>query len=342
MADAPYDSIVLISFGGPEGPDDVIPFLENVTAGRGVPRERLAEVGEQYAQFGGVSPINEQNRALIAALRDGLDRADIDLPIFFGNRNWHPMLGDTVAEMADAGHRRALGIVTSAFGSYSGCRQYREDIAAATEGTELTIDKAPQYWRHPGFLGPMAERVRDALDALGDAADRARLVFTAHSIPTSWTPTMPYVPQLEAAAGHISSVVFPDDPARAAAWDLVYQSRSGPPQVPWLEPDVNDHLRDLHDEGVDTVVVVPVGFVSDHMEVMFDLDTQARETAAELGMTMVRAGTVGTHPGFVAALRHLVEEAVSGAEPLRVVAEPAHTPCSPGCCDRPVARRPGT
>ena len=342
MADLPYDSIVLISFGGPEGPDDVIPFLENVTAGRGVPRERLAEVGEQYAQFGGVSPINEQNRALIAALRAELDSAGIDLPIWFGNRNWHPMLGDTVAEMIEAGHRRALGIVTSAFGSYSGCRQYREDIAAATEGTELTIDKAPQYWRHPGFLEPMAERVRDALAELGDAAGEARLVFTAHSIPTAWTPTSPYVPQLEAAAGHVAGAVFPDDPDRAAAWDLVYQSRSGPPQVPWLEPDVNDHLRDLHERGVDTVVVVPLGFVSDHMEVMFDLDTQARETADELGMTMVRAGTVGVHPSFVAALRALVEEAVAGAEPLRVVAEPAHTPCSPGCCDRPVSRRPGS
>ena len=342
MADLPYDSIVLISFGGPEGPDDVIPFLENVTAGRGVPRERLAEVGEQYAQFGGVSPINGQNRALIAALRQALDDAGIDLPIFFGNRNWHPMLGDTVAEMVQAGHRRALGIVTSAFGSYSGCRQYREDIAATTDGTELTIDKAPQYWRHPGFLEPMAERVRDALAQLGDAAADARLVFTAHSIPTSWTPTSPYVPQLEAAAGHVAAAVFPAEPDRATAWDLVYQSRSGPPQVPWLEPDINDHLRAIHDQGVDTVVIVPLGFVSDHMEVMFDLDTQAAETAAELGMTMVRAGTVGTHPSFVAALRGLVEEALFDTEPLRAVAEPAHTPCSPGCCDRPVSRRPST
>lgn len=340
MADLAYDSIILISFGGPEGPDDVIPFLENVTAGRGVPRERLAEVGEQYAQFGGVSPINDQNRALIEALSGALDEAGVDLPIFFGNRNWHPLLGDTVTEMIEAGHRRALGIVTSAFGSYSGCRQYREDIAAATEGTDLTIDKAPQYWRLAGFLDPMAQRVRDALAELGDGAADARLVFTAHSIPTAWTPTSPYVPQLQAAAGHIAAAVHPDDPTRAAAWDLVYQSRSGPPQVPWLEPDINDHLRDLHQRGIDTVVVVPVGFVSDHMEVMFDLDTQARDTAAELGMTMVRAGTVGTHPSFVAALRGLVEEALFGTGPLRVVAEPAITPCSPGCCDRPVSRRP--
>lgn len=340
MTDLPYDSIVLISFGGPDGPDDVLPFLQNVTAGRGVPPERLAEVGEQYAMFGGVSPINAQNRALIDALRNALDEAGIALPIAFGNRNWHPLLTDTVAEMRAAGHRRALGIVTSAFGSYSGCRQYREDIAAATDGTGLTIDKAPQYWRLPGFLDPMAERVRDALAQLGDAASDARLVFTAHSIPTAWVPASPYVGQLRAAAGHIAAAVFPDDPGRAGAWDLVYQSRSGPPQVPWLEPDINDHLRDLHRQGVSAVVVVPVGFVSDHMEVMFDLDTQARATADDLGMSMVRAGTVGTHPDFVGALRSLVEEALGGTGPLRVVAEPGRTPCSPGCCDRPVSRRP--
>ena len=337
----PFDSIVVISFGGPEGPDDVIPFLENVTAGRGVPPERLAEVAEQYHLFGGVSPINAQNRALIEALRAQLDAAGIDLPIHWGNRNWAPYLSDTVHEMVAAGHRRAIGIVTSAFGSYSGCRQYREDIAAATEGTPLEIHKPPHYWSHPGFLGPMAQRVGDALAQLGDDAARARLVFTAHSIPASWVEHSPYVGQLRAAAAHVAALVFPDDPERAAAWDLVYQSRSGPPQVPWLEPDINDHLQALADQGVDTVVVAPLGFVSDHMEVVFDLDTQAQATADRLGMRMARAGTVGTHPDFVAALGGLVEAAISDADPLRVVAEPGRVPCSAGCCDRPAGRPPG-
>lgn len=331
-----FDAIVLQSFGGPEGPDDVVPFLENVTRGRGIPRERLAEVGEHYFLFGGRSPINDQNRALIDALRSALDAAGIDLPIYWGNRNWTPYLGDTVAEMVAAGHRRALVVATSAFGSQSGCRQYREDLAAATAELDDAIElhKIPPYWNHPGFLDAMADRLEQTLAALGDRRDDARLVFTAHSIPTAWTETAPYVGQLRAAATHLVDRVAP-----GADWDLVYQSRSGPPQVPWLEPDIVDHLGRLHDRGVDVVAVTPVGFVSDHMEVVYDLDTEAAARAAELSMTMVRTPTVGTHPAFVAGLAELIGAALEGRDRLVAVAEPAGATCGSGCCV--VARRPG-
>ncbi len=342
MTDTPYDSIVVISFGGPEGPDDVIPFLENVTRGRGVPRERLAEVATQYDMFGGRSPINEQNLALIDALTAALAEVGIDLPIHYGNRNWHPYLADTAAEMAEAGHRRAIGIVTSAFGSYSGCRQYREDIVAATDGLPLQIDKLRHYWNHPGFIEAMVDRVATSFDELGESSGEARLVFTAHSIPTAWTPTSPYIDQLEAAGAEVARLVGERRGAPVKGWDLVFQSRSGPPQVPWLEPDVNDHLEALAAAGEQTVVVSPLGFVSDHMEVVYDLDTQAAATAAELGMRMVRSPAVGTHPAFVAGLANLVEEALGRvAQPLTAVGEPWPTPCPEGCCDRPAPPRRG-
>ena len=328
MSAGASDALLLLSFGGPEGPDDVLPFLENVTRGRNVPRERLEEVAEQYDRFGGVSPINEQNRALLAALRDELAGRGIDLPVHWGNRNWAPFVEDTMAELADADHRRVLALATSAYASYSACRQYLEDIerARAHVGAAApVVDKIRPYWDHPGFRGAVRDRVADAVE---QAPDGARLVFTAHSIPLSMASTSDYELQLRAVAAATADAVIP-----GADWDLVFQSRSGPPQVPWLEPDIVDHLHALHDGGSDAVVVAPIGFVSDHMEVKFDLDTQAAEAADGLGITMVRAGTVGTHPAFVAGLVDLVEQYTAGDG----------AACPPGCCpppSRPASVRP--
>lgn len=327
--EAPFDAVVLVSFGGPEGPEDVLPFLRNVTAGRNIPDERLAVVGEHYALFGGVSPINGQNRALVEALRNELDRAGIDLPVYWGNRNWHPLLTDTASAMAQAGHKRALALVTSAFGSYSGCRQYTEDLRRAQDGVDgLQLVKARLYWNHPGFIEAMADRITDALDRLPSDDAPTRLVFTAHSIPTAWIAAAPYVDQLRAAAGHLAELTAP-----GLAWDLAFQSRSGPPQVPWLEPDIVDHLGDLSGRDVERVVVVPLGFVSDHMEVVYDLDTEAAAAADDLNMTFVRAATAGTHPAFVAMLRDLVVEQIEGAPARSVLGEAWPNPCPQGCCD---------
>lgn len=334
MADTAYDAILLLSFGGPEGPADVIPFLENVTRGRGVPRERLAEVAEQYEVFGGVSPINEQNRALLAELRTELDRRGYnDLPLYWGNRNWAPFVEDTVAEITEAGHDRVLALTTSAYSSYSSCRQYLEDIerARAEIGASAPpIDKVRPYWNHPGFLDAMTERVREAQSELPGG----HLVFTAHSIPVSMATTSDYEAQLRDVASQVADAVD------GSAWDLVFQSRSGPPQVPWLEPDIVDHLGALADAGTTEVIVVPIGFVSDHMEVKFDLDTQAARAADELGITMVRAGTVGTHPVFVAGLVDLLEEHLTGQpSQARGPLGPRRWPCAADCCPAP-ARPP--
>ncbi len=325
MSAGAYDALLLLSFGGPEGPEDVLPFLENVTRGRNVPRERLEEVAEQYDRFGGVSPINEQNRALIAALRDELAGRGIDLPVHWGNRNWAPFVEDTMAELADGGHHRVLAIATSAYASYSACRQYLEDIERARShvgDAAPVVDKIRPDWDHPGFRAAVHDRVADAVER---APDGARLVFTAHSIPLSMASTSDYELQLRAVAAATAEAVAPE-----ADWDLVFQSRSGPPQVPWLEPDIVDHLHALHDGGTAAVVVAPIGFVSDHMEVKFDLDTQAAEAADGLGITMVRAGTVGTHPAFVAGLVDLVEQYAAGDG----------AACAPGCCPPP--SRPAT
>ena len=288
MADLPYDAILLVSFGGPEGPDDVIPFLENVTRGRGIPRERLAQVGEHYAHFGGVSPINEQCRRQRAALERALADAGMSLPVYWGNRNWDPYLSDEIERMAEDGVTRALAVFTSAYSSYSGCRQYRENIIAARDEVaerrpDLTIphiDKVRAYYDHPGFIEPFAEATRTAVDELGEDA-RSTLVFTAHSIPMSMASTSDYEAQLAEAARLVAERVA--DPAPPHT--LVWQSRSGPPQVPWLEPDVNDEIRRLADTGVESIVIVPVGFVSDHIVVMWDLDEEAGATAADAGIS---------------------------------------------------------
>lgn len=341
--DVHYDAVVVVSFGGPEGPDEVMPFLENVTRGRGVPRERLEEVAKQYlATSGGVSPINEQNRALVESLERELADHGIDLPVYWGNRNWHPFLADTVAQMAGDGIERALAFVTSAYSSYSGCRQYREDLEAArleVGDRAPVIDKIRQFWNHPGFIEPFREGLSDALGQL-DAGqrERARLVFTAHSLPLSMAATSDYQTQLDDAVALVADEVAP-----VLERDLVWQSRSGPPQVPWLEPDICDHLRALADDGVDTVVVVPIGFVSDHQEIRFDLDTQAAEVAEERGMTFLRVPTPGTHPAFVAMVRELVTERLDPAAPRRALGPlgPRADRCAADCCPPPQRARGG-
>ena len=325
-----YDAILLVSFGGPEAPDEIVPFLENVTRGRGIPRERLEQVGAHYHLFGGRSPINDQCRELIAALEPALAEAGIDLPVYWGNRNWTPMLQDTVQQMADDGIEHAIAFVTSATSSYSGCRQYRENILAAREAVDGApmIDKIRQYYDHPGFIEPMIDNVRSALASVPEGS---RLVFTAHSIPMSMASTSDYEAQLTEASRLIAEAVGHGE------WDLVWQSRSGPPQVPWLEPDVNDHLESLVDGGgVPGVVIVPVGFISDHMEVMYDLDTEAKATAERLDLPFARAATVGTDPRFVAAIVELIEERRSGA-PKRALGTLEIRPdvCRENCCPAP-------
>lgn len=335
----PYDAILLVSFGGPEKRDDVMPFLENVTRGRSVPRERLLEVAEHYYRFDGVSPINAQNRALLAALRALLDSQGPALPLYWGNRNWQPLLTETVARMADDGIRRALAFVTSAFASYSSCRQYLEDIARARAEVGArapVIDKLRLYWDHPGFIEPMVEHTEAALAMLpDDARGEAHLAFTAHSVPRSTADTSAYVAQLEEASGLVAARLRSRHP-----WALAFQSRSGPPSQPWLEPDIRDHLAALRARGVTEVVLVPIGFVSDHLEVQWDLDIEAAARARELGMRLTRAATVGTHPGFVAMIRELVRERTGDAPRLALGrGGPAPDICAPGCCLAP-ARPP--
>ncbi len=314
-----------------------MPFLRNVTRGRDVPTRRLEEVAEHYLARGGRSPINDQNRALVAALEPRLRDAGVDLPVYWGNRNWRPLLAEVAEAMRADGIRRALAFVTSAFGSYSGCRQYREDIARAVAGCggEPEIHKLRLYWNHPGFIEPMAEGVRDALCCLGGAGATGppRLVFTAHSIPTAMAAGAPYERQLREAASLIAERV-PPGAGGALRWDLVYQSRSGPPQVPWLAPDVVDHLEVLHREGVGDVILVPLGFVSDHMEVIHDLDDEAAGAAAALGMRLVRSPTVGTHPAFVDMIVELIAERLDPAAPRRALgcSGPWPDTCATTCC----------
>ena len=332
-----YDAVLVLSFGGPEGRDDVIPFLENVLRGKNVPHERMLEVAEHYYHFDGVSPINEQNRALIAALRNELTTQDsiaqgLDLPVYWGNRNWHPLLAQTLRQMQADGVRRVLAFVTSAMSSYSGCRQYLEDIdrARAEVGDGAPeVHKLRAFYNHPGFIEAMQSRVRDALEELRqpDTAS-AHIVFTAHSIPNVMADNCPYVEQLEEST-RLVMAAFPDCTSA-----LVYQSRSGPPTQPWLEPDICDYLRDVHARGEEeSVVIVPIGFISDHMEVLFDLDTEARDLCDEIGLSMVRAGTAGTHPSFVRMIRDLIAERVAGAPQLAVGRfGPRHDVCPADCC----------
>ncbi len=341
-----YDGFVLLAFGGPEGPDDVLPFLRNVTRGRGIPDERLAEVAGHYHHFGGVSPINAQCRTLLAALRAEFDRSGVDLPLYWGNRNWAPYLTDTVRQMRADGVRRALAFVPSPYGSYSSCRQYWDDIdvARAQVGPAAPqIDKLRHYHDHPGFVGPHADAVAAALATLPPRRrDTTRIVYTAQSIPTVMARQAGphggrYEAQLREVAALVTGRAAPDLP-----WDLVWQSRSGPPQVPWLAPDINDHLADLAASGTTSVVVSPIGFTSDHIEVLWDLDNEAAGTARTLGLDYARAATPGDDPRFVTMIRELVTERLDPTVPRQALGDiPTWDFCDVGCCPAP-RRGPAT
>jgi ferrochelatase len=339
-SDTPFDALLVVSFGGPESRDDVLPFLERVLRGRNVPQERMYEVAEHYYHVGGASPINTQVRELIAALRRELDSHGIHLPVYWGNRNWHPLLPDAVRQMAADGVRRALAYVTSAFSSYSGCRQYLENIEAARVDVGPSapeIDKLRVFYNHPGFVAATAAQVRAAWSKLPAArAAEATILFTAHSIPLRMACGCDYVMQLEETSSLVGQALG------TTRWRLVYQSRSGPPSQPWLEPDICGALRRLGEEAPGTdVVIAPIGFLSDHVEVLYDLDVEAQAVCDELGLNMVRAATVGKNPRFVQMIRELIEErlGLSGRQAIgRYGASP--DVCPPGCCLYPMAANP--
>jgi protoporphyrin/coproporphyrin ferrochelatase len=331
-----YDAILVTSFGGPERPEDVMPFLENVLRGKNVPRERMLEVAEHYYHFGGKSPINDQNRQLIAALEAELARYGPRLPIYWGNRNWHPMLTDTLRQMKADGVHRALAFVTSAYSSYSSCRQYREDIARAQEAAGVgapVVDKIRAFHNHPGFVDAMADRVKHAIAKIPqDRREAAHLIYTAHSIPLTMAQGCDYEKQLKETGRLVAQNLGRKE------WRLVYQSRSGPASQPWLEPDILDCLREIKARGGSSdVVIAPIGFVSDHMEILFDLDTQARELCAELGLQMVRVETAGTHPRFIRMIRELICERLDGTNPKLSLGVLGARPdfCAPECCPMP-------
>jgi ferrochelatase len=354
-----YDAILLAGFGGPEGQDDVIPFLRNVTRGRGIPEERLEEVATHYRHFGGISPINNQNRALKAALEAELAFRGIDLPVVWGNRNWAPYLPDAIQEAHEAGQSRFIAIATSAYSSYSSCRQYREDFAAALGATGLEdvvhIDKVRQFFDHPGFVLPFIEGVKQGLAEVEaaipgiDLATEVEVLFSTHSIPsTDAARSGPaergfgeggaYAAQHLAVAEVVMAAATASDIEPVdIAWQLVYQSRSGPPSMPWLEPDINDAIRELPARGIRAVVIVPLGFVSDHMEVLWDLDNEATETAAEVGLYSLRVPTPGTNPAYVSGLVDLVLERVNDTpddeRPALTDLGPWYDVCRPGCCE---------
>ena len=336
-----YDAVIVVSFGGPEQPEDVMPFLENVLRGKNVPRERMLEVAEHYYEFGGKSPINEQNRNLIKALEAELAKHGPHLPIYWGNRNWHPMLADTLRQMKADGVRRALAFVTSAYSSYSSCRQYRENIESAREaigeGAPI-VDKIRAFHNHPNFVEAVMDHVREALAKIpAERRDAAQLIYTAHSIPSMMAEGCDYEKQLMETGRLVAENLDRKN------WRLVFQSRSGPATQPWLEPDILDCLRALKGEGGGTdVVIAPIGFVSDHMEILFDLDTQARQLCEELGINMVRAETVGTHPIFIRMIRELISERLDETRPRLALGAMGPRPdvCPLGCC--PMPRRPST
>jgi ferrochelatase len=330
-----FDALLVVSFGGPEKHEDVLPFLENVLRGKNVPRERMLEVAEHYYHFDGRSPINDQNKQLIAALEGECRSQGIAMPVYWGNRNWHPFLADTLKQMQAEGIRRAAAFVTSAFGSYSGCRQYREDIARAQQAAgvqDMVIEKLPNFCDRPEFIAAMTDRVLAAMAELPPAerseaghSKAEQLIFTAHSIPVSMAESSPYVRQLKEASARVAAA------CGISNWTLVYQSRSGPPTQPWLAPDICDYLREQHAAGVRSVIICPIGFISDHMEVLYDLDTEARALCDELGMKMVRAGTAGAHPKLVS----MVCDMVLHSPATEILAH-----CEPGCCPTPQRPQP--
>lgn len=329
------DALLVVSFGGPERPEDVMPFLENVTAGRGVPRARLEDVAAHYELFGGKSPINEHNRTLVDAVRKDFATHDLDLGVYWGNRNWHPFLRDTLRQMAADGVQRAAYFVTSAYSSYSGCRQYRENLYEAALDSGVELSRLRQYFNHPGFITPFAEATSEALASRPDA----HVVFVTHSIPADMNAGSggPNKHAYERQHDEVARLVVHQ--SGAVKWSLAYCSRSGSPHQPWLGPDVNDHLRELVTEGVESVVMVPIGFVSDHMEVVFDLDTEAAQTATQLGLDFVRVSTPGAHPAFVAMIRELLVERAAvdrGEDPARTTLgslPPNPETCPLDCCE---------
>ncbi|SCX15050.1 ferrochelatase [Candidatus Aquiluna sp. UB-MaderosW2red] len=353
-----YDAILLTSFGGPEGPDEVMPYLERVTAGRGVPHERLVEVSHHYLALGGVSPINSQNRALLAALKDRLPERGVEIPIYLGNRNSEPYFADVLTQMHNDGHSKVLAWVTSAYSSYSGCRQYRENLAQALTVSELegkmTIDKVRHYFDHPGFLAPIIEDLNKAMGRLaakGIATADTIVMFATHSIPESMGESSgpPGVregfekPGGTYAAQHLAAATLAmaglSEQENLPSWELVYQSRSGSPSVPWLEPDVNDAIRTAKDAGKKAIVIVPIGFVSDHVEVIWDLDNEAKETCDELGLEFERVATSGTHSAFVEGIIDLIKERTDGLEAKALSPlGPWPSFCKPDCC--PNLRKP--
>jgi protoporphyrin/coproporphyrin ferrochelatase len=336
-----YDAILVVSFGGPESKEEVIPFLENVLRGRNVPRERMLAVAEHYYHFEGKSPINRQARELIAALEAELQRNGPKLPIYWGNRNWHPLLPETLRKMKQEGIRRAVGFVTSAYSSYSSCRQYREDIARAQSDVgpgAPEVDKLRAFFNHPAFIEATVERVRDALHAVpADARGNVQIVYTAHSIPLSMANTSDYVMQLEEVRRLVSGALGHKNDA------LVYQSRSGAPGQPWLEPDILDYLRQVKARNLaSAVVLAPIGFISDHMEVLYDLDVEARQLCDSLALPMTRAKTVGVHPKFVGMIRELILERINPGSDRRALGSLGSRPdiCAEDCC--PAPQRPGS
>ena len=335
-----YDAILVVSFGGPEGMDDVLAFLENVLRGRNVPRERMLQVAQHYELFDGISPINSQNRKLIAALKAELTAHGPQLPIYWGNRNWHPLITDTMNQMAADGIERALAFVTSAYSSYSSCRQYREDIERARSAVGASaprVEKIRAFYNHPGFIEANSEHVKAALAEIpAERRSKAHITFCAHSIPRSMADNCAYEAQLQETARLVAEALG------GCEWQLVFQSRSGPPTQPWLEPDVCDHLGQLKRQGVTDVVIAPIGFVSDHMEVVYDLDTQAKQLCEELGLNMVRSKTAGTHPTFVSMIRELILERMDPSLPRRFLGarEPLPDTCAEDCC--PYFRKPET
>ena len=338
-----YDAILFLSFGGPEKREDVIPFLENVLRGKPVPRERLLEVAEHYYHFDGISPINEQCRTLIAALRQELDAHNIHIPIYWGNRNWTPYLNETLIQMKRDGVQRALAYVTSGFSCYSGCRQYRENIAVALEQPEATglqIDKLRVFYNHPDFIAVLAEQVGIALAGFpDDTRDTVHIAFTAHSIPMSMATTSDYGKQLRESCRLVAEhLELPE-----SRWKLVYQSRSGRPQDPWLEPDILDHLRESKSAGIDKVVISPIGFLSDHMEVLYDLDDEARRYCDQQEIHMTRASTPGNHPRFVSMIRKLIQERIFGTARECIGQFPTnHDVCPADCCPSTLSARPAS
>jgi ferrochelatase len=336
---APYDAILFISFGGPERREDVIPFLENVLRGRNVPRERMLQVAEHYYHFDGVSPINQQTRDLIAAVTAELRANRIELPVYWGNRNWHPLLPETLRQMQADGVRRALGFVVSGYSSYSGCRQYRENVLSAQEAVGAAapqVEKLRVFYNHPDFIAANAGHLQAALHELHAGEAEVHVAFTAHSIPNSMAAGCPYEQQLiEACRLTAEAAGVTED-----CWELVYQSRSGRPEDPWLEPDVLDHIRDLRRRDIRQLVILPIGFLSDHMEVLYDLDEEARLLCEELGVHMVRGATVGVHPQFVTMIRKLIQERLDPMVKREAIGQfPANWDvCPVDCC--PAPRRP--